>query len=369
MLRYHQVIPQQQKDQYTEYDSVDFEMTFENRFLAPSSIRIEADLEVLADGSNLIATEKIYIDPKIGAHSFISTITTELQNGGVIENYQEVPRYMRMLADTTMANSDVMNSENTCELRTPNIKLSQAVLAGNKMNAGAATVVPPDFSIKPNFCLNTINAPLDYNKTGAIRVTIKLARNFAALYGPDVKAATSYQLKNLKLVYSSVDKSMAKANQKVSMRTKLNIKQTASSALSNISTKVPAVCRAVSCSFQKLSDENSMFYNNVETVVPPNIKELSFMFNDTQNEYITYLMKGREEVLARYIDSFADTGSNDISLELLEASKGYGIGLQFGTASAPSFIDLSNQKFNLQITSDIAEGYILYMFFHSVATV
>ena len=161
MLRYHQVIPQQQKDQYTEYDSVDFEMTFENRFLAPSSIRIEADLEVLKDGSTLIATEKIYIDPKIGAHSFISNITTELQNGGVIENFSEVPRYMRMLADTTMANSDVMNSENTCELRTPNIKLSQAVLAGNKMIAAAATVVPPDFSIKPNFCLNTINAPLD----------------------------------------------------------------------------------------------------------------------------------------------------------------------------------------------------------------
>lgn len=368
MLRYHQVIPQQQKDQYTEYDSVDFEMTFENRFLAPSSIRIEADLEVLKDGSTLIATEKIYIDPKIGAHSFISNITTELQNGGVIENFSEVPRYMRMLADTTMANSDVMNSENTCELRTPNIKLSQAVLAGNKMIAAAATVVPPDFSIKPNFCLNTISAPLDYNKTGAIRVTIKLARNFAALYGPDVKAATSYQLKNLKLVYSSVDKSVAKSNQKVSMRTKLNIKQTAASAMSNISTKVPAVCRAVSCSFQKLSDENTMFYNNVETAVPPNIKELSFMFNDTQ-EYITYLMKGREEILARYIDSFADTGSNDVSLQLLEASKSYGVGLQFGTASAPSFVDLSNQKFNLQITSDIAEGYILYMFFHSVATI
>jgi len=368
MLRYHQVIPQQQKDFYSEYDSVDFELTFENRLLAPSSIRIEADLHVYSTGTTAITNETVYIDPIIGAHSFFSSISTDLQQGGVIENFQEVPRYMRMLADCTMANSDLLNSENSCELRSPNIKFSQALLGGNKMVAAAATVVAPDFSIKPNFCLNTISAPLDYQKTGAIRVTVKLARNFAALYGPGVTSTTNYQLKNLKLIFNSVPATASKS-QKVQMRTKLNIKQTAASAFSNISTKVPAVCRAVSCSFQKLSEENTMLHNNVETAMPPNIKEISWMFNDTQNEYLTYLMKGDEELLRRYIDSFANTGASNISLAKLEASKGFGLGLQFGTASQPSFIDLSNQKFNVQITSDIAESYILYMYFHSVTNI
>lgn len=48
MLRYHQVQPQNLKSTYGEYDSVDFELTFENRQLVPSSIKLEADLTVMS---------------------------------------------------------------------------------------------------------------------------------------------------------------------------------------------------------------------------------------------------------------------------------------------------------------------------------
>lgn len=363
MLRYHQVQPQNLKDAYGEYDSVDFDLTFENRQLAPSSIKLEADLKVMPDGSNPQTTEIVYIDPFIGAHSFVDSIITEVQSGGVIENFQNYPRYQRMVADTTMTVDDMMNSENTCELRSPNVKVSQALLQGNVMK-DSGTVALPDFSIKPNFCLNTINVPLDYKKTGAVRITVKLARNFSALFGPGVNSTTKYQLSNLRLCFNSV---VGKPS-KVSMRTKLGIKQAITSAFANISTKVPAVCRGVSCSFQLQGDENSPNDNNVETVVPPNIKELSFAFNDSLNEYITYVIKGREELLDKYVESFANTGSNMIRLSKLEAREGYGVGLQFGTASEPLFIDLTNQKFNVQITSDINENYNIYMYFHSVAS-
>lgn len=364
MLRYHQVQPQNLKSTYGEYDSVDFELTFENRQLVPSSIKLEADLTVMPDGSALQTNQKVYIDPFIGAHSFVDSIITEVQSGGVLENFQNYPRFQRMVADTTMTVDDMMNSENTCELRSPNLKVTQALLSGHKMSNSTTTVLPPDFSIKPNFCLNTINAPLDYSKTGAVRITVKLARNFSALYGPGVAATTIYQLSNLRLCFNSV---VGKPS-KVSMRTKLGIKQAITSAFANIATKVPAVCRGVSCSFQLQSEENSQYENNVETVVPPNIKELSFAFNDSLNEYITYVIKGRAELLDKYIESFANTGSNMIRLSKLEARKGYGIGLQFGTTGDPLFIDLSNQKFNVQITSDISENYNIYMYFHSVAS-
>ena len=366
MLRYHQVQPQNLKATYGEYDSVDFELTFENRQLVPSSIKLQADVKVMPDGTNLQTTQKVYIDPFIGAHSFVDSIITEIQSGGVLENFQNYLRYQRMVADTTMTANDMMNSENTCELRAPNLKVAQALLGGHKMSNGASTVVEPDFSIKPNFCLNTIDEPLDYSKTGAVRITVKLARNFSALFGPDVGASTTYQLSNLRMCFNSV---VVGKPSKVSMRTKLGIKQALTSAFANISTKVPAVCRGVSCSFQLQSKENSQNDNNVETAVPPNIKELSFAFNDSLNEYITYVIKSRDELLDKYIASFADTGSNMVRLAKLGAGEGYGIGLQFGTTEEPLFIDLSNQKFNVQITSDIAENYNIYMYFHSVTSI
>ena len=66
------------------------------------------------------------------------------------------------------------------------------------------------------------------------------------------------------------------------------------------------------------------------------------------------------------MESFADTESNSLSLTKLRASKGFGIGLPFR-----DFIDLSNQKFNVQITSDVDSNapYIMYMYFHSMTTV
>jgi hypothetical protein len=54
----------------------------------------------MPDGSALQTAEKVYIDPFIGAHSFVDSIITEVQSGGVIENFQNYPRYQRMVADT-----------------------------------------------------------------------------------------------------------------------------------------------------------------------------------------------------------------------------------------------------------------------------
>lgn len=366
MIRYHTVQPSNTKALYSEYDSVDFELTFEQRQLLPNSIRIEADLDVWTDGqtasNRVVAADKIYIDPKIGAHSFLSSITTELQQQGVVENFQEYPRYVRMATEATIASNDVFNSENVCELRTPSLKVSNAVIMGQ----GSTTAFrSADFSIKPMFCLNTLSGPLSYTRSGAIRVTVHLSRYYSALFGAGMTTNVIYQLKNLRLCYmTQPDASNPKS--KVMMRTRLNLKQSVASAFANISTRVPAVCNAVSCSVQLQANENDPYANNNKTEVLPNVKELQFLFNDSQNEYITYQIKDREELLRRYIQSFADTGSNNVSITKLRANSGWGVGLPFR-----DFIDLSNQKFNVQLTTDVQSTapYILYMYFHSTASV
>ena len=365
MLRYHTVQPSNTKATYSEYDSVDFELTFEQRQLLPNSIRIEADLDVWTDGqtasTRVVATDKVYLDPTIGAHSFLASITTEIQQQGVIENFQEYPRYVRMATEATTASNDLFNSENVCELRTPSLKVANAVIMGQ---GDTAVHTSADFSIKPMFCLNTLSSPLSYTRSGAIRVTVHLSRYYSALFGAGMTSDVIYQLKNLRLCYMTQPDASSK--NKVMMRTRLNLKQSVASAFANISTRVPAVCNAVSCSVQLQADENDQYANNNKTEVLPNVKELQFLFNYSQNEYITYQIKDREELLRRYIQSFADTGSNSASITKLRANSGWGIGLPFR-----DFIDLSNQKFNVQITTDVQSTapYILYMYFHSTASV
>lgn len=364
MLRYHSAQPENTKGSYTEYDSVDFVLTFEGRKLAQNSIRLEADLDVHSTGATRTDQDRIFIDNRAGAHVFAQPITTELQSQGVIENLQEHPRHVRMVADATVSDNDMFNSENVCELRAADRKITQTQLRGVNNTDKSQTLQSVDFSIKPRFCLNLSDNPIPCTKTGSVRLNVKLSRNFAALCGEGMQAGSSYVLRDLKVSFVTVpDDNKTK---KVSMSTKLNIKQAVNSAFANVSTKVPAVCNAVSCSFLLQSQENQMNYNNVATQELPNIQEAQFLFNDSQNEHITYSIKGREELLYRHIQSFADVGSNDLSLHKLGSNNSFGLGIPFR-----DFVDLSNQKFNVQVTSEMlsTSPHILFMHFHSVASI
>jgi hypothetical protein len=346
MIRYHSVLPENAKDSYSEYDTVDFQLTYENRNLVNSSIRIEGDLDIYSTGTTKIAvTDKIYIDSQVGSHTFFSGITTELQSKSVIENIMEYPRYVRMQSEAANSPEDVFNSEKTCELRTPARKITNSLLMGivddvGRIVAGNSRSV--DFSIKPLFCLNKMSSDMPYSKSGAVRISLKLNRNFSVLYGRDVVADSNYVLKNLKISFMSVEATNDKLP--IQLKTILNIKQNVSSALANISSKIPAVCNAVSCSFQRQARENTMKFNNVETERLPRVQQLQFLFNDSQSQYITYQIDDQEELIDRYLESFSSDGNNSISLNNLRANKGWGIGLSFN-----DFIDLSNQKFKVAV--------------------
>ena len=183
MSRYVTVYPENLKSEYTEYDSIDFVMTFENRALVPNSVRLKADLEVYnSDGNTRLTDAHIFIDGKVGATAFVSSIQTDFQNMGSVENFQEVARYCRMVHDATLRADDLNNSEAVCELKVPKDDLTNFGLRGiaETLDGNGANAV--DFSIKPKFCLNNMSGPLNYTKSGTIRVNVKLARNASALY-------------------------------------------------------------------------------------------------------------------------------------------------------------------------------------------
>lgn len=379
-MKYNQVLPVNNKDFYKEQDSVDFQVDFPNECLVLNTIKLTGTLSVRVDGRKLGledgVIDDVMIDGMVGLHCAVDSISTDLRNAGQIENINDqYPRYVRMMRDATMNKIDTLNSNYVAELCAPvDDALTPEVLTGvnalNNATDGFLLDEPldPDFCIVPMFCLNRASdaqggmPTLDYNKSGTIRINIKLSRTLDMFYGPDVSSSVTYTLSNLRLQYSTVPQMLASMN--LSMISLVTIKSTLESNFTNLSSRVPGVCRSVAISFISQAHETQGLFNNYETEVVPLVKQVKFLSNGSQ-DYITYDVENESEILQRYIEAFNDTGKNNMTLEMLKANKSYGIGLDFG-----KYYDLTSQQFNVQINSGVSSENPMtaYLFFHSLLT-
>lgn len=371
MQNYEGVQPEALKSSYTEYDDVDFVLTFLGKKLVANTLRLEGDVVVYKTGTTRpVRGDDIKIDPFIGAHTFFDSVKTTTQNQGNIENFQNYARYVRMKTESTQTRDDMINSYNACEMKCPDQSISKALIRGytqRLLDDTDQTVVDNDFSIKPDFCLNNVvpltskdRPEISYRETGSVRLSVSMARVFDTLYGKDVDSNCSYQIKNLKLSFITVPDDGV-IYKKV-LKTKLNIEQNIRSSLANVSTKVPAVVRSVSCSFLKQSNMNKAEPNHNRTEALPLMNEVTFIFNDSTNRYISYNLTDREEMLMRYLESFNNNGENMVHPNILRANKAFGLGLNLGT-----LVDFTNQKFNIQLNSGVSNTspYQMFLYFHS----
>jgi len=147
------------------------------------------------------------------------------------------------------------------------------------------------------------------------------------------------------------------------MRSVYNVKSSIQSSSANVTAQVPAVCDAVSCSFQRQDEENTNVFNNYSLAQVPSISRVQFLFNSSTNKYITYELNDQNSMLEKYIESFRNTGHNQCYLDTFRTNGGFGIGLDFN-----GMVDLSRQQFSVQLSSQINNQYPynLYLYFHSV---
>lgn len=367
---YSSVIPENNKASYGEFDTVDFVLTFENQSLQLGSIRLEGEVAVRENAQDLNevanATKVIRYDKMVGLHGVVESIQTEML-GEVFENLTEYPRLVKQYQVARNNMLDLMNGSQVCELKSPIESMTTALLAGEQPQAnlaGAARINnDPDFSIKPDFILNSSSDLLPYDRSGPIRISINLARLQGFLYGLDVGANTTYSLRDLRVVYRTVP--VMDNKDPIVLRRRINIKQSLQSELSNIQVKVPSDrVEAFSGSFQVQSQENTNLYNNLTLEKLPNLKQLQFLFNDQTNAAITYLIKSNSEVLDFYIKALGESGRNDMAVANMINNNAYGVGLKMEGGT----IDLTNQKFSIQIDSGITNNLplIFYMYFHTV---
>ena len=370
---YHSAEPESLQTNYIEYNNVDFVLNVgAGRSLVQNSVRVLGEVLIASTGSTrVIDPGGIYMDYRVGIHSIVDSCQVSFGGGsnpGIKENIQNYPRWAAMTSVATENEDDMMNASKQVELKAPNEICADVIARGViTNNSGTKQTDNMDFAFKPICILNRMAGDhLPQERSGEIRLTLNLARNISALMGPNSTGASTYQITNLRCSYQSIETVGNPMDGQISMRSVYNVKSSVQSGLANVQAQVPAVCDACSVSFQRQQDENVPIVNNYSLEKVPGIRDLQFLFNDSTNKYITYQINDQNEMLHRYIDSFSNTGHNQALLDTFRGNGGFGVGLHF-----QGFTDLSNQRFSLQLTSDITNNapYNVYMYFHSVVQV
>lgn len=361
-----------QANGYIEYNNVDFVINVgPGRSLMRNSIRINGEIEIKPDGQTRVpaAGQGCYLDYGIGIHGVVDSIQTVFSSTGSKENIQNYARWVKMQGVGMIYEDDLTNASNLVELRGPTEIIAAKFAKGElTLNTGGTAVTQDlDFSMRPSCILNKMTGDhLPFEKSGEIRLTINLARNMSALMGANQGSLSTYTLKNLHLSYQSVPNEGDPMKMQTQMRSVYNVKSTILSGTANIAQSVPAVCDAVSCSFQRMDAENVHVVNNYDCQIVQGIRRLQFNFNDATNKFITYEESDQNSMIKRYIESFENTGHNQMLLDTFRSNNGFGVGLHFG-----QFADLSKTRFGIQLSSDITNvnPMNIYSYFHSLLQV
>ena len=365
---YHQVEPQAIQTEYKSFDNVDFVINAgEGRALLKNSVRILGDLKINTDADTR-STGGIGFDRNAGAHCFIDSIQISMDQIGLVENIQNYPRYVSMVAHATDDRLDNLNSDRQCELK-EHVDAATEILAQgiNTYVQGAGVATGPedvDFSIKPVCGLNRMSGgDLAESVSGSVTLTCNLARDVVALRGASQVAGSNFVLSNLRCTFKTV---LAPAQrERVAMRTLYNVKSNLLSGNGTISCNVPAVCSGVSISFVDTAREGAIVHNSYALEQPQGITEVQYLFNDTTNSLVTYVLQDRTEMLERFIDSLEITGHNQVAKDIFRANQGFGLGLPFD-----GMVDLSKNRFTLQVASDANNRpSSAFLYFHSQVVV
>tara|TARA_R110002153_G_scaffold43023_2_gene121973 strand:+ start:3344 stop:4492 length:1149 start_codon:yes stop_codon:yes gene_type:complete len=375
-LIYHSVAPENVLESYTEFSNVDFVLTFDGRAIELNTIRVTADCVVEATNElkDKTANTNIFYNASTGGNGVVENITTTI-NGRVVESYNDVGRFCSMKNQSEVGSNERLKGSMSAKGITINDRFTNSLIRGSPSgkitgNSYPANthIEPFNFTITPECCLNNAYSPdgsaplLSSSKSGKIQLSLRLARNTAFLYGSDVGANNGrYKLQNIKCSYVSRPDVKDK---EVMMRSKISIKQSVQSDSASIGAVVPNVCNAVSISFQPQARENSSAYDNYKLHRIPNLDQMSYLFNDSSNQYLSFLLRTNIEAMERGMDSFRATGSNQAQLVRLNSNDGAVYGLSFS-----EYIPLMNQKFSVVINSGIGstgENYLAYLYFHSL---
>lgn len=371
-IRYNATNPQNLKPQYTDYDILDFKISGPGQCLVGGSVRLLFDVEVL---NNDTLTKICSYDGYSGGHAFIESINTSTALQGSIETIRFYSRQIACRARALLAPEDLFNSHLVAEGRCNDEILSDKLLKGfvpmsyaNEPYAEGTTAL--DVCLRLDCALNSFVGdnllPLD--RTGAITVSISLPRSASVLFGnSDIGGAQTYLIKNPKLLYNTIADTGKNPKTHV-MQVRSDFKQSINSSFVNINSTVPLTANAFYLNFIRADKENNNQYNSQACEVLPGVSRVSYIWNDSFSQAITYELDNVVDYLSNFkraINSSSD-GNSSLSLVQNAADDCFGLGLQFGT-----YVDLRQQKLSINIESAVQSGvpFTAYVHFTGIATI
>tara|TARA_Y100000401_G_C8325429_1_gene227930 strand:+ start:2436 stop:3554 length:1119 start_codon:yes stop_codon:yes gene_type:complete len=363
--RQHSVEPENAQDTYGEFNQVDFRLSFEGRKIELNTLRLLGNITL--SGTGVTNPDDLRVENFAGAHVFCQEILSSTANQGLVESISNYPRYVAMQSRALNQIDNQFSSRDMCELKSYGSRVSGEKFKGvqirNVANNATIGTNNMDFSIRPLICFNNAEGDqyMPHTKSGDLVISIRLCRNADFAFGGALDATSAYSLDNLRLTFNSIPDDGQDGGRVLG--SKIALEQVIDSSLVNISATVPGVCTGVSCSAIQSNKLSDVTLNNLQQERIPDITALSFLFNNSQSEYITYEIRNNVDLNQRYLESFLmPVKNNQSQQEVLNSNDSFGIGLNFQDQ-----VDLSSQKFGLELESSVnSVSYILYMYFHAL---
>jgi hypothetical protein len=377
--QYRSVFPLSQRDEYTGDQNIDYVLSLDNVKIVPGTVTFEGEVITYATGSTPMTDAlDVKYDCRTGMHALFRSITTEFQSVGVVEDFQNYPRFVKMqTCATTYDDSLATESNLACECRAPTERIAHGYLLGKSDG-----YLP--FSIKPLICLNKATAPISGNAIGTqVRLRLRLSPNQEFLYGTGMSSSVSYGIKNLRLRYQTIPDD-GKV-QDVMMESYFSYRTAVDSGNQNVSTFVPGLADSVHASFIGQAAENTLQSNFLQCPPLPGVaplgctsdepfnsygvERLYWSVNDTDTAVCDFELQSREEIVYNALRSFnaPPTKYGALIRHFQEAQPDcYFIGLPFG-----SLLDFSKSKFACELQSSVTSAmpFAAYFFFRSAMTI
>ena len=364
-ILYHEVDPSNDAASFQEFNSIDWELQAPGRKLLKNSISIEFQLNVVSNGVSPIAGRQISLDNKIGYHGIWESWNTSTAKVGIVENVQDYPRYVAMIAAATLDENDLVNVRYQAEGRSLTQDGGRYALQQPRIRNKNATPTEHlqeiESCIYPKIALNSMMGDdYSFDTNGSIRISTNLARNNNFLFGPQM-AGSTYTISNVKLHFISVPDNGKQSP--MMMNTVVSVKSAINSDSANLSFKVPAKsCSGVVMSFIQQSNENADGENSYALEKLPNLNSVQYMFNSSTSQGISYVIEDSGEMIKRGLAALSDAGHSQVSASKYAVNQGYLIGESFEDQ-----IDLSQQKFTVQIKSEVpsisSKPRLCYLYF------
>jgi hypothetical protein len=365
-ITHSQVEPNSKQSTYTQFDSPVFSISAgQGRSVVRNSIRIVADLRVLADDAGTRTTSGRCFDKNVGGSAFIQSTSVRTQLQGKLETIDNFARYVKTDSCASKNEYDMLNASNACELMCVNqlqaVKYSNGVAP--TLGTGTPVIKDIDFSIKPLCCINKTSRDIPFSKTGEIELQINLAKNQDALYGGDQDANSNYELRNLRCQFKTIPEQ--KDPSPVVMDMVNDVKSNMLSGSTSVSVNVNAPVYAMVANFIQVQHNSVNVFNSLALEDIKELAEVQMLFNESvSNSLVAYNMTDQTEMLERFIDAISNSSHNQVSKDKWKSNDAWALGLNFEDE-----VNLTNNRFTLNVRTNATNintyPYDVYMYFFS----